>query len=183
LDHILNKQTMKKPIIILNVLIACFLLTVPQASAQWDGKGTKTLDLGVGLGSIVGVGGGLPIRGSFDLGINENISIGGYAGFVGTSQSIAGFKTSYNYMIAGVRGLYHYPIIDGLDTYGGVLLGYTLVSASLNGTKLTGLGAPANFITYGFVIGARKGFTDNIGAFAELGYGISWIQLGVSIKL
>jgi hypothetical protein len=37
--------------------------------------------------------------------------------------------------------------------------------------------------TYNVFVGGRYYFTDNIGAFAELGYGISILNLGLCVKL
>jgi hypothetical protein len=50
------------------------------------------------------------------------------------------------------------------------------------GTGFGGGSVAASAILYGAHLGARYYFTDNIGAHAELGYGISVLTLGASFK-
>lgn len=152
------------------------------AQSQWDGKGTKNLDLGIGLGN--GYWGGLPIRASYDIGYNENISIGGYAAFIGGKQT--GLKSTN--ILIGARGAYHYPLVDKLDTYGGLFVGGYYYSFKYDEIIVGGIDfTPKNITGFkaraAFFVGARYMFTDKIGAFAEIGAGVSLLQLGVTIKM
>jgi len=170
---------MKKTLLIASIVIFSIAIIIPNAQAQWEGKGTKNLNVGVGLGSTLG--GGLPIGASFDVGFNENIAIGGYAGYAGYTEDFGFFKYTYSNIILGARGTYHLALVDNIDTYGGLMLGYNVASA-----KADVAGAPAvsagGFIWGGF-IGARYMFSDKFGGMVELGNGIAWLQLGLTVKL
>lgn len=177
---------MKKLFGTLGVVAAMLVLFTGNANAQYGGKGQMDLNVGVGLGTTVGLGGGLPISAAFDYGINDNISVGGYAGFVSQTEDLGFFTTKQTNLIVGVRGAYHLELIDNVDTYGGLLLGYNVVSAEITSNNplfpTTGVAASASGIAYSAFVGGRYHFTDNIGAFAELGYGIAYLQLGVALK-
>ena len=172
---------MKRVVMIL-MLVAVSELAFGQAHTA----GTKNLNVGVGLGNVIATGDGLvpPIGASFEVGIKDNISVGGYFGYTASEQQIGVGSWKYTYMIVGARGAYHRDFLDNdkLDTYGGLLLGYNIASVKWedNGNLAT---PSAGGFTYSFFIGGRYAFTDSLGAFAELGYGISWLQLGVNLKL
>jgi hypothetical protein len=101
------------------------------------------------------------------------------------------WSEKWAYTIVGLRAAWHYTEldVDNLDLYGGAMLSYNNVSYSFTST------APANYygafssssassgvgIT-GFV-GARYYFTPKLGAFAELGYGISYATIGLTLRL
>ena len=140
-------------------------------------QGQYDLNIGIGLGS--NLGGGLPISASLDVGINDQISIGGYLGFV--SVKVPGFSTigdfRYNYLIFGGRGAYHYQLIDNMDTYVGAMLGFNRASVGGGGGTL---GAGIGGFTWSGFVGGRYVFSDAIAGFAELGYGISYLTVGVN---
>jgi hypothetical protein len=73
--------------------------------------------------------------------------------------------------------------VDGIDTYGRVMLGYNASSIDVDNSALEDLFPTYGGLLYGFFIGGRYHFTDHLGDFAEVGYGISWIQLGLTYKL
>ncbi len=181
-----NQLIMKKLFGTLGVAAAMLVLFAGNANAQYGGQGQMDLNVGIGLGSTVGVGGGLPIAASFDYGINDNISVGGYAGFVSQTEDLGVITAKYTNLILGARGAYHLPLVDNIDTYGGLMLGYNIVSSEVTSSNplfpTTGFAASASAFTYSVFVGGRYHFTDNIGAFAELGYGIAYLQLGVALK-
>lgn len=90
----------------------------------------------------------------------------------------------YSYTIIGVRGDYHFYTTDKLDTYGGLMLGYDIVSDKRHGegdgADSNASGSDASFSIY---VGGRYFFNPHIGAFAELGYGIAWLNLGMTFNL
>lgn len=175
---------MKKSIAILSLFVLT-LVFASRSSAQYA-PGQLDFNLGVGLVPTFGAGnGGMPLSISGDYAIKENIGIGGYLGYAQSSETLPFFgKTTYSYLIVGVRGTYHYPIMDGLDTYGGVLLGYNVASVRLENT-FPGWPEPqaASGVSYSLFLGARYHFTPKFGAFGELGYGISILNLGLTLKL
>jgi len=153
-------------------------------------KGSKVLNLGVGLGAFhpgsyykTTVP---PISASFDIGIVDGIlekaavGVGPYIGYSASKWEFSGYGWKYNDIIIGARGTFHYPFVDKLDTYAGVLLGYNITSSTEIGT-VVGTPDGGHFVHSEF-IGARWYFTDSFAAFAELGYGISWFTGGIALK-
>lgn len=65
------------------------------------------------------------------------------------------------------------------------MLGYNVVgSKSIGNNSGVDFGsATASGIGYSAFVGARYQFTDRFCGFAELGYGVSALELGISIKL
>lgn len=86
---------------------------------------------------------------------------------------------SLSHVIVGVRGLYHFPLLEQLDTYGGTMLGYNAITA----TGYDNSTGKSSGLTYTVLAGARYPFTKAIGAFLELGYGVAAINVGLSIKV
>lgn len=178
------------------MLAAGLLATnLTQTSAQNYEQGSKLLNVGIGLGSTftaAGLNSTLPPIGlSLEYGLTDKISVGGYLGYAGASQEVPTFfgtwKWNYSYIIVGARGSYHFDLgVDKLDPYIGALVGYNVASvtsekpAGYTGPELTG--AAAGGVVIGGHLGARYMFTEKIGAFAELGYGVAYLQLGLAAK-
>jgi hypothetical protein len=149
-----------------------------------DVKGINLLNAGIGLGSYGLYGtGGLPITASFEHGVTDKISAGVNVGYI---QRKYWHDWKYRYFIFGVRGSYHFNEIlnisePKLDVYGGAGLlyrHYKFVYTD-NGTthdyKSSGGSVDINLHA-----GGRYTFNDHIGAYAEVGYGISPLQIGVA---
>lgn len=171
---------MKKTIILLAMAFFGFV-TVSQA--QYD-QGQMDANVGIGLGATFGTGSVQlpPVSFSLDYGFNENISIGGYLGYSSFKQEVMTWSWKYTYLIVGVRGAYHLALVDKLDTYGGIMLGYNIASAKFDGT-LTGMPEPkVGGIAYSGFVGARYHFGEKFGVFGELGYGISILNIGLTMK-
>ena len=171
------------------ILVASIVVS---AQAQPFQKGTTAANVGIGLGTALGgLGSARPAisisvdHGFWDIGGPGVITLGGYLGNTGYKYDALGYTAKWNYLIIGARGAYHYngfTDLPNLDVYGGAMLGYNIVSykSEGGGTDLSnnygsGLGLS------GFV-GGRWFFTDHIGAYAELGYGVSVLALGVTCK-
>ncbi len=160
------------------------LVATTQSFAQGFAKGQKDLNIGIGLGSTYG----MPIGASLDLGVSENISIGAYVGYASKKESfgVPGFGSytwKYTAILIGARGAYHFAVNDKFDPYIGVLLGYNVGSVKLDGTAAGSVVSP----TYGGLawagfLGARYSFGKSVNAFAELGYGIAILQVGLNFK-
>ncbi|MDR2118524.1 MAG: hypothetical protein LBP25_03190 [Tannerellaceae bacterium] len=147
-------------------------------------KGTNVVNLGIGIGSHI------PVQASFEHSIvdglikgeNGAIGVGAYAGWYSYSDSYALGKLSYNNLVLGARGAFHYQFVDKLDTYAGVMLGYEIVSSKWDGTGLYDGSASASGLSYSTFVGARYYFSPSIAAYGELGYGISYLSVGVALK-
>ena len=163
------------------------------ANAQMFQKGQIDLNLGVSIGSTLsGSGAGYstslpPLSASVDYGVTDKISVGGFLGYASSKFKYAGFGTDYEYKytytVFGVRGAYHFDLTEKLDTYAGAMLGYNIVSVTASGDAAVGFAAAASAPALGAFLGARYRFTEKIGAFAELGYGLGYLTLGLNVKL
>ncbi|MDR1454335.1 MAG: porin family protein [Tannerella sp.] len=160
-------------------------------------KGDKVISLGVGLGDFIGGSGYStsipPIALSGEVGIVDglindraSIGVGGYVAYLSKKyeQNIMSTTLSfdYTYIIFGARGAFHYQFVDKLDTYAGVLLGYNAASVDLSDGDSSYKPDAAGGIAYATYVGAKYYFTPNFAAYAELGYGIAALELGVAIK-
>lgn len=159
-------------------------------------KGDKVVHLGVGLGSYLGGTGYTssipPVLVSYEQGIvdnlidgNASIGLGGYLGYTANKWNAtndSGYK--YSYLILGARGAFHYQFIDKLDTYAGLMLGYNIVNGKWFGSGTeTNPVATSSSVAYSVFLGARYYFTDKVAVFAEVGYGIAALELGVAFRL
>jgi hypothetical protein len=182
---------MKKKIILTAGLILGLLvqnnMNAQDAGAS-DVKGSKFLNAGIGLGSYGLRGtGGLPIVASFEQGFTRDISAGLQGGFI---QQTFGSAWKYTYLYIGVRGSYHFNNAlnianPKLDVYGGAGLTYRRFSVKVTHDELEEYGYNGN--SAGDVIlnlhaGGRYLFSEKVGGFAELGYGISPLQVGLTVK-
>lgn len=137
-----------------------------------------------------------PLSISVEYGLQEDfltddltLGIGGYLGVAGSKYEHKypggryGYK--YNYTVIGIRGAVHYPIVDKLDTYGGLMLGYNIVSFKEVGDfpAFDYSDSVNSHMAFSIYVGGRYYFTDNFAAMAELGYGIAYLNLGVALKL
>ena len=166
---------------VLVVVLFCAVFGMGVNAQNTFSKGDIIGNIGIGLGSTFSHGSSVPISGSLELGVLDNLfddksslGVGGYVGFASEKW----WDIRWTYIIFGVRGAVHYQFVDKLDTYLGLMLGYNNVSVSSSYSE----GSLGGGFTMPFFIGGRYYFTDKIGGFAELGHGIAYLQLGVSIK-
>lgn len=176
------------------VLLAC---TSAAAKSGYD-PNVKVAQLGIGLGGLGGFYGSsnLPVLSvGMDFGIDKMFSAGGRIGytsssfespyFIGFTRSL--YRWKYTYITIAGRGSYHYPIENNkLDLYGGLDLGYNIVSAKYDG-DVTGRtfasGASGSYMFFGIHVGGRYYFSETFAAFGELGYGFGILNVGISMKL
>jgi hypothetical protein len=189
---------MKK--VILTVLVTLVATTVLQAQDVFL-KGDKVINLGVGFGSYIGGSGYKttvpPLSLFAELGVKDgllngksSIGVGGYLAYTANKWEnllpvVGAYGFDYTHFIIGARGLFHYQFVDKLDTYAGLMLGYNVASSKYFGGNLA---IPVHAVsvggfTYSSFIGARYYFTPKWAAFAEVGYGIAALELGLSLKL
>ncbi len=181
---------MKKSFIILFTLVVSLMTS--ELHAQAFEKGTTAINAGIGLGTALGgYGKARPaISVSADFGIWEVggpgvISLGGYVGNTGYKYTGAGYTSKWNYMIIGARGAYHYNGFENLpelDLYGGAMLGYNSVNYSSDVDEGSYGKSYGSGIGLSGFAGARWFFTDQFGAYAELGYGVSVLNVGATYK-
>jgi hypothetical protein len=188
---------MKKLCILFFSLV--FLSSVSAQESTFN-KGDLVANLGLGLGSRLYYGSyyktTIPrISVSAEKGIVDGIlekGVIGVGGYLGLSQSKweydafgYNYGTRYTSIIIGPRGAFHYPFIDKLDTYAGLMLGLNVQLTNDFGTNTGTVDPPSgnvNLVSSWF-LGGRYYLTDNIAAMGELGVGVSYLTIGVAIKL
>ncbi|RAK68379.1 hypothetical protein DLM85_10180 [Hymenobacter edaphi] len=158
------------------------------------GVGSTAANLGVGFGLGYGYGLFSGVRAtpalsvSVERGILDNvgpgvIGIGGLVGYKSYSWNSGGYKASWKNFIVAARGTYHYNILENpkLDTYAGLSLGVRVESYSTNyDIYNNNYGGVA--LMSGVFLGGRYMLTDNLGAFGELGYDMSYLKLGLTAR-
>lgn len=185
-------------------LLACVALlglaiASPKAEAQTPTfvKGDNTLSATIGLGTSFDFSGIPPIGihyehglidDLFNNGTNVTLGVGAETDFWSYStKSLFGNYSQY-YGFLGVRGALHKSFVDNLDTYAGISIGLdyykysfgNLLDAQINSLAINkqsnvGLG-------WSTFIGCKYYFTPNWAAGAELGWGITLLNIGVTYK-
>ncbi|KUG08228.1 hypothetical protein [Solirubrum puertoriconensis] len=166
------------------------------AAAHEFGKGSMAANLGVGFGLgygyslFTGVRSTPALSLSVERGIIDNlgpgvIGVGGMIGYKAYSWKSGDYKGSWKNFLVSARGAYHYNVFDipKLDTYAGISLGVRVESYSDNYldreyTREYG----GSYVTSGFFLGGRYMFNDNLGAFGEAGYDMSYLKLGLTAR-
>jgi hypothetical protein len=184
---------MKMKALILAAILACGFVMVNAQTPTFE-KGSKALNLGIGFGGYGTWGYHVavpPISASFEYGIVDGIAgkasigVGGYIGYASYKYDgtyVGDEYWTFNRLFIGARGVFHYPLVDKLDTYGGVMLGYNHYGWKWHGTG-EHFSEPGNSgLGSSIFIGGRYYFAKNFAAMAELGYGISYLNLGIALK-
>jgi hypothetical protein len=179
------------------LLLALIVCPAIKTQSQEFEVGDKLINAGLGIGATWYSGSYYkttlpPIFISADIGFKDDIGPGviGLGGYLGMSS----YKYEWTYLytwgwkytsiIIGARGTYHYELVDNLDTYGGLLLGFNIITSKVYGDSqwVTGT-ASGSGLAYSFFVGGRYFISDNFGVMAELGYGIAYLSLGITLKL
>jgi hypothetical protein len=179
---------MKRILLISVLLVLALSISFSQIAYK---KGDQVVNIGIGLGGFAGAygSGGIAITGGYESAINENISLGGVVGYSSSSEDFGyGYSYKYTYILIGARGAYHYDLLHNpnVDTYGGLLLGYNIVSSSTSGTAFygySGSSASASYMEFGLFAGIRYYFNPQLAVQAELGYGLGILNVGIAYKL
>ena len=166
--------------------VFCYCLISFTAKAQ-DVKGKNFVNAGIGLGTFNLAGtGGLPLNVSVEHGFTDEISAGIYLGYI---QKKFGDSWKYRFIVTGVRGSYHVNDLlkvnnDKVDLYGGAMLYYRSFKYKYTNGEITEtMKTSGGDVGIALHVGGRYMFAENIGAFAELGYGVSPLQLGLTLAL
>ena len=191
---------MKKRKIIIVVAVLCFAYSIHAQSAFE--KGTSLVKAGIGIGSSIfsysGSSQTPAISAQFEKGIWEIggpgvISLGGYVGTKSYkyhyTNTYYDYTAKWNYTIIGIRSAYHYTGLKNskADLYGGLMLSYNHLKYKFEDEN-GGTSGSNGFGSYGSgtgitaYVGGNYLFTGNIGAFGELGYGVSYLTLGLTVK-
>jgi hypothetical protein len=179
----------------LNGLFVALLFVCGFASAQTPTfeKGDKVLNLGIGFGGYGTWGyhpAVPPVSASFEVGIVDDvidkgtIGIGGFLAYASYKETgyYGDSYWSFNRMVIGARGSLHYPFVDKLDTYGGLMLGFNSNTWNWHGSGSERTNDGGSGLGFSLYAGARYYFSEKFAAMGELGYGISYLNLGIALK-
>ncbi|MCL2008336.1 MAG: hypothetical protein FWG77_09650 [Treponema sp.] len=179
------------------VLVLVFLATGGVfAETWWDSYAPGLRDnnffvnAGIGMGPTGGYSMGIPpisLILDYKLPIELPITVGAVGTFSTWKYTPYSYYDSQRYNITytnigiGARGMYHFNLVENLDVYGGLTLGYVIQTRTAT-AGYTGYPG-SSFFLWGSNIGARYFFTSNLGAYLELGYsGLNFASLGVTLK-
>jgi len=175
----------------MNKVICCllfvlvFFISVSQSYAQAFKQDNQVVQVGIGFGlaGIYGSSSFPPITASYEYAIDKNFSLGGIVGYASSSDTYNNVDYTYSYLIIGARGAYHFPVENvKIDPYVGATLGYNIVSFS-SSVNQTGYTASGSYALFGIHGGVRYYFQPNMAVFGEVGYGIGFLDVGISFKL
>ena len=194
---------MKKTLLILTLLV-----TSLTSNAQVFEKDRNFAQLGYGIGLGYGrllnsynaydnyrFGGFGPVALSYERGVTDNIGVGiqiGYSSY-GATWNDGSFSNTYQYkyrwttLTIMARAAYHFNLRNrNLDPYVGAGVGfakysykYTSTDPSFSNNSSISLGSPLAYQIFG---GLRYMFNDNFGAYAEVGYGYSVFNGGLTLS-
>ncbi len=169
-----------------SLLLAILLLAGTQSFAQFAAdKGTKLINLGIGVGGYASAG-GIAFGGSADFGVAPNITVGGQVAYRSFNYGYLGYNDKINYLYFAARGSYHFNQLlklstDKVDLYAGIGLGYQNVCYS--DRFGTGFNTFGSGIFVPIHLGGRYFFSEKVGGFVELGTGVAPLLLGVTFNL
>ena len=165
----------------LALALALIGLGTTASFAQTYSKGDNLVNAGIGLGG----GFGTPIGLSFEHGFTDKISGGAYAAYASKTVPFGfGGDFKYTYILAAARASYHFDFgVENLDPYLGAILGYNAASVKWAGGALPPGTNAGGGVIYGGHAGARYFFSEKIGIFAEAGYGVGNLNVGLTFKL
>lgn len=188
---------MKRIILITLMLV----VAATKLHAQPFDTETKTISLSAGLESRFG---GVPLVLSFEHNLynfndDMGIRVGGIFGWSTVAYDCAQYyddggaayaygENRYNNFSMAFRGSFYYVGVKKVDLYAGILTGYNIQTGNTNWNnqsdeeRFGNVSNPKSQFVLGVMIGARYEFTDNIGAFVEGGYGLSYVSIGLSYR-
>ncbi|MDA3843994.1 MAG: hypothetical protein PF588_06475 [Candidatus Kapabacteria bacterium] len=123
------------------ILLLAALLIFSTSDSIAKKKGAKSgpynmeqadLNIGLGLGGSAFAGDMTipPISASYEVGFTDKISGGGFLAYAGSEYKYSWGTWSYTNIIIGARASYHFYSKDKIDAYGGLMIGYNIVSSS-----------------------------------------------------
>ncbi len=168
-------------------IVMLFVLLSLGVNAQTLSEGDALVSGSLGLaGSSVATGGGFsitvpPMLFSYEKMFTDKISAGGFVGLFGSKYAAYDYVVKYSFIYIGGVGNYHFYMDDNFDLYGGLRLGFYKASVSGNTGFYNAISTSG--LAYSAHVGGRYFFSENFAALAELGLGISFLSVGVSMKL
>jgi hypothetical protein len=148
-----------------------------------------------------------PLQLSVEKAVTSNFSVGGYLAYVRAVYTNSGYywyydqnnihvyapyndKVTLTYGVLGARAAFHlaeYIQVENLDVYGGGMLGWSFAKFKYTTDNAVGRAVQYKTTGYGgFLIGAYVGgryrFTEKVGIYGEISYGLSYANFGLNLK-
>ncbi len=146
---------------------------------------------------------------AYDRGVTQLgpgvLGIGGLVGFQTvkweyrdsnySGSYVINYKRRWSNTLVGARGTYHWNEWHGndkLDLYAGVFVGYNIgtytseTTRTINGVTTTyddGYASSSSYARGGAFAGARYLFTPKFGVYGEVGYGVAYLNAGLTLVL
>ncbi|MBK8706323.1 MAG: hypothetical protein IPN33_24000 [Saprospiraceae bacterium] len=179
---------MKKIVLVLFTAVLCCGL-VQESQAQAYEKGSKVLNIGIGVGGWYDFGFISPgVSASFEVGVWPTgkfgvIGIGAYTGFrVAVDKNDFFGDITYGNFVLAPRGTYHFTIIpvEKLDVYAAIQLITAFESINYDDDFFE----DSNSVNIypGVVAGVRYYFSDRFGVFGEVGYNLNYLTGGIALS-
>lgn len=153
--------------------------TSPTTHAQTSTGNSRSKYLNVGVGVAAYYGAGFPLGASFEIDMKNNVSVGGSFDFLR-------YSGGYTFIYVGARASYHLGELlnvqdNKFDPYIGATLGFRHTGYD-NSYGYYDYGSYNSGLYLGIHLGSRYYFSDKLGGFAEVGYGVSALKLGLTAK-
>jgi hypothetical protein len=167
------------------VFVGLMMLIPDHGQAQFK-KGDNLLNLGIGLNSYYS--GGLPVSAAYEYGVSKVVSVGGGIDYLSYHYYNANTTYGFSAIYVGGRVSYHFNELFNIndkqwDLYGGGSLGYRSFTWSDKYSNGGLNGYYGNGLFLGVHAGARYYFSQNVGAFLEVGaLGSTNIRTGFTFK-
>jgi len=132
-----------------------------------------------------------PLAFKYEFAVSPKFSAGLYIGYISTELNYdyggigLNSNTTYDYYNISGFSNYHFPVKSKkLDPYVGIMLGYQALSTDTEHdyTDYT-TSAAAGGVIWGAQVGANYYFSKGVGVFAELGYGVAILNVGLALRL
>ncbi|MDQ3051779.1 MAG: hypothetical protein M3Q95_12890 [Bacteroidota bacterium] len=194
---------MKKIFLVVSAFMIAATSLNAQNTTETFAKKDNVLGFGFGIGGVYGitsVSSQSPVfgvqydRGIIELGFGGVIGVGGFMGYksiVDKYDDFTGtYKDKFSILIFGARGTFHYDLfrVKNLDTYAGSMIAFHSVSHKRdypnNYPNYNGPGrkTPGSAAYPSIFAGAKYYFAPQVAAYAEVGYGVSWLTMGIAFK-
>ena len=182
---------MKKSVLLMLIVTVFGFSTFSQNTFN---EGDKVLNAGLGIGNALYTGGFYsssipPVSASVEIGMkdelfdeNSALGVGGYLGYSSSKYTGWGSDSRFSDIIIGARGALHYQFIENLDTYGGLMLGYEIVSWKSTSGNFNYSSVAGSGFTTDLFVGGRYYFSENFAGMLELGYAIAYLNIGIALK-
>ncbi len=154
----------------------------------------KVLSLGLGIGTTLYASSFhtarmVPVSLSFEYGVVDDfmiedmsLGVGAYLGFASSREKFRTWSVDYQYYIIGGRAGLHYPVVENLDTYAGLMMGVNIINTSLSGETDQEHKSDDTGLITSLYIGARYYLAEEYAVMAEIGYGIAYFTIGISYR-